>query len=1137
MSARACRLRSLAHHRFAYLGVCLGAVLGATVLLGALFAGDSVQASLRRIAEHRIGQATHLISAGDRFFREELAADLARTSGTKTAPVLYARGAATHAGTQAFTNRVQLVGVTPDFWSFAPIPHSLALPTPSSAAINTTLADRLGLKVGDTVIVRVQKPGILAGNAPVAGAEAKLQSLRCTVAAIVADDAFGRFTLETTQVAQPSIFLPIATLQETFGRDARANLLLVAAPASQLSAERSDTHSGSPRASAPSDLHTLNAHLRATLQLADYGLKLRHLPAPASVFELTSDRLFLDPAQLAALTAAAPGAQPVVAYLVNDLRIRDSSTPYSVAAATTPAAAPFLPADLGPRDIVLNRWLADDLQARVGDELRLAYFQVGPRDDLVERTATFRVHTIVPLEGLAAESAWMPDFPGITDVHDQSKWDPGLPLDLKRIREKDERYWDDYRGAPKAWLSLAAGRDLWSTRWGHTTALRLPAPAIANPQSAIADPKSEISSRLLSALRPEMNQLQLRDLRAGATASAASPVDFAGLFLGMSFFLILAALGLVAMLFQFVLLQRNQEDALLTAVGIAPRTLLRWRLLEGFVLLALAALVALPLAALYTRGILRFLETIWSSQSSGSTFVFHASPVSIAAGIAGFLLLSLGAIWLAIRKLARRALSIRLAAKTEDTAPLPRVRRTSLLVFLSALAATILALGFANRGLPAQIAFYLAGFALLAAGLAAFRWWAALPSAPPGAPSPTQLGILNLRARRSRSLTVVGLIATAVFMVLSVASFRKHVGADWLQRGSGTGGFAFWLETTAPQNPTRETTRTGFDFLSRHTAALGDIVPLRAGTGDNANCFNLNSTAQPQLLAVPSARLAARGAFRVNAPAPQSPIPNPQSPASPVSPWSLLSAPTEPDVLPAFVDQNTLLWALKRKVGDTLDYTDEAGRPFRIRIVGTLPDSLFQGYALVDEQRFLEKFPSHPGYSIFLADLPPSSPSPPSSLRAQLETSARDVGGRVELTRDILAAFHRIENTYIAIFNVLGSLGVVLGSLGLAIVVARNLRERRGEFAVMSALGIPRPVLARLVFAEFSRLVLWGLAIGTLASLVAILPSLTTLPPVTTAGTALALLLGILALNFLSGLAIFRRALRDLHPSAALATS
>src|SRR5688500_10432465 len=110
MTARAYIVRSLLHHRFAYLGVFLGAVLGATVLLGALFAGDSIKASLRRIAENRIGRATHILTSGDRFFREALAADLATATRAQIAPVLYARGAATHSSTQAFANHVQLVG-------------------------------------------------------------------------------------------------------------------------------------------------------------------------------------------------------------------------------------------------------------------------------------------------------------------------------------------------------------------------------------------------------------------------------------------------------------------------------------------------------------------------------------------------------------------------------------------------------------------------------------------------------------------------------------------------------------------------------------------------------------------------------------------------------------------------------------------------------------------------------------------------------------------------------------------------------------------------------------------------------------------------------------------------------------------
>ncbi|MEK7325198.1 MAG: 8-oxoguanine deaminase, partial [Chloroflexota bacterium] len=50
------------------------------------------------------------------------------------------------------------------------------------------------------------------------------------------------------------------------------------------------------------------------------------------------------------LTRAVPAAQPVLSYLVNEFRVGDRTTPYSIAAATTPEAAPFLPPNLGARD-------------------------------------------------------------------------------------------------------------------------------------------------------------------------------------------------------------------------------------------------------------------------------------------------------------------------------------------------------------------------------------------------------------------------------------------------------------------------------------------------------------------------------------------------------------------------------------------------------------------------------------------------------------------------------------------------------------------------------------------------------------------------------------------------------------------
>ncbi|MGH7955868.1 MAG: FtsX-like permease family protein, partial [Opitutaceae bacterium] len=639
--------------------------------------------------------------------------------------------------------------------------------------------------------------------------------------------------------------------------------------------------------------------------------------------------------------------------------------------------------------------------------------------------------------------------------------------------------------------------------------------------------EAELSSTLLRALRPEMNQLLLRNVRASAEDSARSPVDFGGLFIGMSFFLILAALGLIAMLFQLSLLQRNREDALLGAVGVPAGRLLRWRLAEAFGILLVGGALGLALATLYTRGILRFLDSIWAGQGATSTFVFAAQPTSIIAGAMAFFVLSLLAIWIAIRRQTRRTLSIRLAAHTEDTTPHQRIRRTSLLIAAIAAITCGVALALSRRGLPAQAAFYLAGFSLLVTGIALCR---AGMARPPNRNRDTlidagRLGALNLRTRRSRSLTVVGLIATAVFMVLSVASFRKHVGDDWLDRDSGTGGFAFWIETTAPQNAARDGTSKGFELFERHTAELGEIVPLRAGVGDNVNCFNLNSSSQPRLLAVDAAKLAARNAFTVKAP-------SGDAGASGASGWNSLRTPAN-GTIPALVDETTLLWALKRKVGDTLAYPDENGRTFNVQIVGTIPDSIFQGHLIVDEHVYLQRFPSNPGYSIFLVDV--RDPKGIDALRGRLETALRDVGGRVDITRDVLAAFHQIENTYIAIFNVLGSLGVILGSLGLVIVVARNLRERRGEFAVMSAIGIPRPVLARMVFAEFGRLMLWGIAIGVLASIIAVWPGITALPAAPTIMLVSAMLGGIIALNLACGWAIFRWSLRDLRPSVVQA--
>ena len=226
--------------------------------------------------------------------------------------------------------------------------------------------------------------------------------------------------------------------------------------------------------------------------------------------------------------------------------------------------------------------------------------------------------------------------------------------------------------------------------------------------------------------------------------------------------------------------------------------------------------------------------------------------------------------------------------------------------------------------------------------------------------------------------------------------------------------------------------------------------------------------------------------------------------------WQLLQEPGDSRVLRAFVDQTTMMWVLKKKVGDRITYQDARGEDFEVEITGTLADSIFQGNMIVDEEAFLRLFPSQEGYRLFLAD----ASGDLDHVRGELQKATADRGSTVTLTRKRLEEFHSVENTYIAIFHVLGGLGLILGSAGLGIVTARNLAERRGEFGVLRTVGIAHRVSRSIIFKEVRSFIGWGLVIGLLASLIAILPALEGTPPTRTL-LGLGLMVILIALNSL----------------------
>ena len=302
------------------------------------------------------------------------------------------------------------------------------------------------------------------------------------------------------------------------------------------------------------------------------------------------------------------------------------------------------------------------------------------------------------------------------------------------------------------------------------------------------------------------------------------------------------------------------------------------------------------------------------------------------------------------------------------------------------------------------------------------------------------------------------------------------------------------------ENPGREFFGLGEQDLERVA-----FVPFRVRDGDDASCLNLNRAQQPRLLGVKPEALVGRFTFAAAAKG-----------LDPQKGWDLLKLPSSfsilpssPAEIPAIGDANSIQWALGKKVGDTLDYTDEHGRNFKLRLVGAVANSILQGSLIIDEAEFIKRFPGESGYRMFLVDAPSNSVA---QVSATLSRALQDAGLELTPAAQRLNAFNAVQNTYLGTFQILGGLGLLLGSAGLGVVVLRNVLERRGELGLLLAVGFRQRTLQRLVLGEHGALLGLGLGLGLVAAAIAVLPAVLS-PATPLPYSSLTITLGAVLLN------------------------
>ena len=1066
--------RSLSYYWQTNLVVVLGVAIAVSVLAGALLIGESVRGSLRDLSSRRLGNTDDVISSAS-FFREELAADLADGIGA-TCPLIALKGIVVHEPSKRRAGDVKVYGVDDRFWKFNGV-SGVTTPDNRTALISGSLASELGSGPGESLLLRLEKPSDIPVESLHGRKEDPGKSIRLSVAGVIGGESLGEFSLQPQHGAVHAIFVSLSFLQRELEQAGKVNTILVNSPQPAIAEV-----------------------FKKKSTLEDLGLRLRVINDQQSISLESTSKIINEHVATAAGEAAKSlslRTSPVLSYLANGINSGERSTPYSLVTAlddeTLAKLAPSQAQSSQHPSIILNDWTARDLNAKPGDTVSLEYYLWLENGRLETKKADFQLAAVVPIAGLAADRELVPEYPGITQSQNLSDWDPPFPIDLDRVRKEDEDYWHQYRTTPKAFIPLSVAQNLWGTRFGKLTSIRVEG-------SLTPETINTYGEKLRQAIDPALMGVQVVPVRDQGQAASRGATDFGEYFLYFSFFLVVSALMLTTLFFKLGIEQRAREVGTLQAIGFSEAGIRRLFLVEGALLAVVGSLLGLVGAVAYAALLMYGLRTWWVDAVGTTALTLHVSWKWMVLGAFGGVAAAIICIFFTLRRLGRSSTRSLLAgsitseavsrkgaksAKKSPFAVFAPLREKLLAVVLTVVGVLLLIAG-ALQAIPRVAAFFGGGVVLLVAGVLFLSSWLKRSNKPPiqgsGWWTIARLGFRNATYRPGRTVLCITLIASAAFIIVAVDSFRRS-GAAASDRKSGTGGYPLLAESLLPlvHDANTPAGRESLNLNSSNDAALNNVsfVNLRVRPGDDTSCLNLFQPRNPKIVAPPASFIHDnRFTFQSSLA---------KSNEEQANPWLLLDREFGNGVVPVIGDANSLTYVLHLKVGDEL-VIDHATGPLRLLIVGALSDSIFQSELLMSEKNFLRLFSAEEGYRMFLLDVPNKQQT--SEVSTILEDRLSDFGFDVVSTDERLATFHRVENTYLSTFQMLGGLGLVLGTFGMAAVLLRNVFERRRELALLRAVGYNSSHFAAMVITENVLMLCCGLAVGFVCALLAIAPVL-----------------------------------------------
>ena len=742
---------------------------------------------------------------------------------------------------------------------------------------------------------------------------------------------------------------------------------------------------------------------------------------------LTSDAVFI-PQDIVAKSSPFT-TQLYLSYFVNNLIHATDTLFYSFVTAVNE----WQGEPLDGRDIILSDYAAGRLHVHEGDSVSMSYFITKHLKNLDTRAQTLKVKRIVPLSSFRRDSLLLANFPGLTHVDKCTDWDSDLPINMNKVQKEDEDFWHDYRQTPKAIVSYEAICSDWSNAFGNATAIRF-------SKTNVSDPTSHLSVNLT----PGDAGIQLYHPRAQGLSSAKGGVDFAGLFLSLGFFIILAAILLMKNPLVEMFILRQGEIQLYQQLGFKDKDIRKGLFYEAFGVMLFASPLGVVAGLAYSGLTLWLLGNVWSGATHTEGFALHISPMTLIIGWVLGILVCAATLYLVLRSQLR---ALQATSHLSPLTPHPSPFTSHLLFLLTIFLTTLNFICFHS-----MILFIVCGLLwILTWGLYLRVFLSSRPSSLTSQLSHLTITWQTIRASMKQHLLAYWTLSIGVFMVFAVGLNRP----DFSQFDEATGGYQVYVDSRVPiqydlNNPAVRR-KLSLQSLPDSTWFLSFL----RHTQDEASCLNLHQVSTPTILGID---------------------------LKDMEPFGLTVTPHSSSLIPhLYIDQESLMWSLMKSVGDTLFYQDWKGERVPVVIAGTYPTGIFHGNAIMSQEDFRRLWPNESGVEVLLM----KSPHPAEAVEI-LSMAMNEYGLNIQTTDERIKMFFEVTETYLIIFLTLGGLGLLLGIFSLMIIVRKNLTAEMPVIRQYRAMGFSERLIRKLLLRENLLVPFYAVYIGAIGSVISI---------------------------------------------------